>query len=103
MKRLSRKFWFLTAALGLLLTMSTLVTVAGNHQVLEESPTELVDVFEEVEAITSRSQRPPLGKKASQFLSLSAPSRSEVQILSRFDSPASERDRLNGIGGYLRT
>jgi hypothetical protein len=104
MKRLTEKFWFLTAALCLLAAMSTFVAVGGNHQISEESSAELVDIVEEVEAVANRSERRVKRNHASAKLLNPLPARpSKLRVSCRFYMPANERDNLNGLGGYLLT
>jgi len=84
--------------------MSTFVVVTGNHQISEESSTELVDVVEEAEAIAHRSKsrvrRNPASARA---LKNSPVINTKLRACCRFFKPAKEREHLNGLGGYLLT
>ncbi len=104
MKHLTEKFWFLTAALCVLATASTFVVVTGNHQISEESSTELVDVVEETEAIAHRNRRRVERTYASaKGLKSSSVINTKLRACCRFFKPAKERENLNGLGGYLLT
>jgi hypothetical protein len=104
MKRFTEKFWFLTAALCLLVAFSTFVAVAGNHPISEESSVELVDIVEAIESIADSGQRRVERKYSVANFLYSHPTNEGKRLAGcRFFKPASERDNLNGLGGYLRT
>ena len=104
MNRLTEKFWFLTAALGLLLAMSTLVAVAANHHFAEEYSVELEDTFEETEAVVHRKKRRRQPKQPSANFPISSLVHNlGIRRCCKFFKPDFERDHLNGKGSYLLT
>lgn len=101
MGRLVEKFWFFTAALCLMTTLSAVVVMVGNHENSEERSSESVEL-EELEVLNERQVRSYKRELKAAFRCILDDKSSDK--INRFHSFARvERDELNGFGGNLRT
>ena len=103
MLRLTKKAWLLTVAVCLLATLGAYVSVAANH-LSEDVKTELVELEECIavaERVSNRSsKRPRMYNRVAKKALITDPRFNSFQPFLSFRT---ERDRMNGLGGYLRT
>ena len=106
-KKLVYQYWLLQLALCVTATLAPCFAVASASAILEENPTEIVEIEEVEEAITqrNRSSRGGLQRWVIFQIPRAENSRSAVELLQSLSEegfiPESERDDFNGLGTYL--
>lgn len=106
MKPIVRKFFFLASLLCFVAILSAFVATAGNHRFAEENNQSELSEIEECEALREKEERRNSRKDEPRSLCQTTIKTSSSPLflnVNRLEQCSTERNNLNGFGGFLLT